>query len=254
MRTIDLNSDMGEYESQDFLDREARVMPLITSVNIACGVHAGNHELMRRTARLAAQHGAAIGAHPGFPHAGDFGRHERQASPQEVESLVSAQLKTLADVLASDQLTLSHVKLHGALYNLAARDRVIADAVTQAVTSFDQQLLLFAPAGSVLVEHGRTAGLPVAQEAFADRAYRSDGTLVPRSESGALLETEHQIRRQLYDILNGFVTSVDGIQVPLQVDSLCVHLDTPHAAEFVYLIRDRIRSTGISIVKPHATL
>jgi len=254
MRTIDLNSDMGEYESQDFLDLEARLMPLITSVNIACGAHAGHPDLMHRTARLAAQHGVAIGAHPGFPHDGDFGRHERQASPQEVESLVSAQLKTLTEVLASDHLTLAHVKLHGALYNLAAKDRAIADAVSRAVASFDHNLLLFALAGSVLVESGKAAGLTIVQEAFADRAYCTDGTLVPRSVPGALLETEQQIRRQLHDILNGFVTSVDGLQVPLQVDSLCVHLDTPHAAEFVYLIRDRIRSTGISIVKPHATL
>ncbi|MDH4080589.1 MAG: LamB/YcsF family protein [Nitrospira sp.] len=253
MRTIDLNSDMGEYGAPDFLAREVQFMPLITSVNIACGAHAGNPELMRRTARLAAQHGIAIGAHPGFPHAGDFGRQDRQTSPEEIESLVSAQLKTLSEVLASDHLVLSHVKLHGALYNLAAQDRMIADAVTRAVASLDRQLLLFALAGSVLVDRGKAAGLTTVQEAFADRAYGSDGTLVPRSVPGALLETEQQVRRQLHDILNGFVTSADGLQVPLQVDSLCVHLDTPHAVEFVYLIREEIRSTGIGIVKPQVT-
>ena len=253
MRTIDLNSDMGEYGAPDFLVREVQLMPLITSVNIACGAHAGNPELMRRTARLAAQHGIAIGAHPGFPHAGDFGRQDRQTSPEEIESLVSAQLKTLSEVLTSDHLVLRHVKLHGALYNLAAQDRMIADAVTRAVASFDRQLLLFALAGSVLVDRGKAAGLTIVQEAFADRAYGSDGTLVPRSVPGALLETEQQVRRQLDDILNGFVTSADGLQVPLQVDSLCVHLDTPHAIKFVHLIQKKIRSTGIGIAKPHAT-
>lgn len=250
MRTIDLNSDMGEYESQDFLDREARLMPLITSVNIACGAHAGNPELMRRTARLAAQHGAAIGAHPGFPHAGDFGRQDHRTSPEEVESLLSAQLKTLAQVLASDQLTLSHVKLHGALYNLAARDRVIADAVTRAVISFDPRLLLFAPAGSVLADSGRTAGLPIVQEAFADRAYRSDGTLVPRSESGAVLHTEPHVCRRLHDLLNGFVTSIDGHRVALQPDSLCIHTDTPHAVEFAHRVRAELGSAGVGIARP----
>lgn len=252
MRTIDVNSDMGEYESQDFLGREALLMPLITSVNIACGVHAGNPDLMRRTARLAAQHGTAIGAHPGFPHAGDFGRHDRRTSPEEVESLVSIQLKTLTDVLASDHLTLSHVKLHGALYNLAAKERAIADAVTRAVASFDQQLFLFALAESALVDSGRAAGLSMVQEAFADRAYRSDGTLVPRSESGALLQTEHHVRRQLHEILNGYVTSIDGQQVALQSDSLCVHIDTPHAVEFVRLVRTEIESADARIARPRA--
>lgn len=252
MTTIDLNSDMGEYESQDFLEREALLMPLITSVNIACGVHAGNPDLMRRTARLAAQHGTAIGAHPGFPHAGDFGRHDRRISPEEVESLVSTQLKTLTEVLASDHLTLSHVKLHGALYHLAAKDRVIADAVTRAVASFDQQLLLFALAGSALVDSGRTASLSIVQEAFTDRAYRFDGTLVPRSESGALLRTERHVRRQLREILNGYVTSIDGQQVALQSDSLCVHIDTPHAVEFVRLVRAEIESAGVGIARLRA--
>lgn len=252
MRTIDLNSDMGEYGTPEMLAYEAQLMPLITSVNIACGAHAGNPELMRRTARLAAQHGIAIGAHPGFPHAGDFGRHERQVSPEEVVSLVSTQLQSLSEVLALDHLGLSHVKLHGALYNLAAKDRAIADAVSRAVASFDQRLVLFALAGSALVESGRTAGLPVVQEAFADRAYRSDGTLVPRSEPGALLQSEHPVRRQLREILNGYVMSIDRQRVALQSDSLCIHIDSPHAAEFFHLVRGEIESAGMAIARPQA--
>lgn len=253
MRTIDLNSDMGEYDSQEILNREAQLIPLITSVNIACGAHAGNPDLMRRTARLAAQQGIAIGAHPGFPDSNDFGRQDRQTSPKELESFVSVQLTTLAHVLASDHLTLTHVKPHGALYHLAARDRAAAEAVSRAVAAFDRRLFLFAPAGSALVTIARSAGLMVAQEVFADRAYRSDGTLVPRSESGALLKTKQQVRRQLREILNGYVTSTDGQQVPLHADSLCIHIDTPHAVEFVLLIRSEIESAGVGITRAQGT-
>ncbi|OQW31005.1 MAG: hypothetical protein A4E19_20795 [Nitrospira sp. SG-bin1] len=251
MTTIDLNSDMGEYESPESLAREAHLMPLITSVNIACGGHAGNPHFMRRTARLAAQYGTAIGAHPGFPDAQDFGRRDRHASQEEVELLVTTQLNTLAEVLASDHLTLGHVKLHGALYNLAARDRTAADAVARAVASFDRRLLLFALAGSVLVESGKSAGLTVVQEAFADRAFRSDGTLVPRSQPGALLNNEEQVRRQLREILSGSVTSIDGRRISLQAESLCVHADTPHAIEFVQLVRQEIESAGFRVANVH---
>ncbi|HEU5409200.1 MAG TPA: 5-oxoprolinase subunit PxpA [Nitrospira sp.] len=247
MTTIDLNSDMAEYEGEEFPALEAKLMPLITSVNIACGVHAGNPTLMRRTATLAARCGTAIGAHPGFPDVDGFGRLDRQASPLEIESLVTTQLKTLAEVLALDHLTLTHVKLHGALYNLAARDQTVADAVARAVASFNRHLLLFALAGSVLVESGKNAGLTVVQEAFADRAYKSDGSLVPRSQPGALLRTERQVRRQLRVILSGYVMSIEGQRVALHADSLCIHADTPQAVEFVRLVRNEIESAGIGI-------
>ena len=253
MATIDLNSDMGEYEDPERLAREVHLMPLITSVNIACGAHAGNPELMRRTARLASQHNVAIGAHPGFPDTEDFGRRDRQITAEEVESLLSTQLKTLAGVLASEQLTFTHVKLHGALYNLAARDHSVAEAVARAITSFDSHLLLFALAGSELVKSGNRAGLTVIQEAFADRAYRSDGTLVPRTQPGALLGTPQQVRQQLRTILKGSVTSVDGSSVPIRAETLCVHLDSPHAIAFLRLVRQEIESAGIHIAKPLST-
>lgn len=253
MTTIDLNSDVGEYDTPELLAREAKLMPLITSANVACGVHAGNPELMRRTAMLASQYNVAIGAHPGFPDTQDFGRRDRQTSAEEVESLVSTQLKHFADVLASERLTFTHVKLHGALYNLAAKDPSVADAVARAITSFHPRLVLFALAGSELVKSGRTAGLTVIQETFADRAYRSDGTLVPRSQPHALLRTENQVRRQLREILNGYVTSIDGQRVLILADSLCVHIDTPQAVEFLQLIRQEIESVGVHIAKPLQT-
>lgn len=253
MTTIDLNSDMGEYDTPELLAREAEIMPLITSANIACGAHAGHPDLMRRTARLAARYNVAIGAHPGFPDTVDFGRRDRQISAEEVVSLVSAQLDTLADVLASEQLTLAHVKLHGAFYNLAAKDHRVAEAVARAITSFDPRLVLFALAGSALAKSGKTAGLTVIQEAFADRAYQPDGTLVPRSQPNALLQTELQVRRQLREILNGSITSIDARRIPIQADTLCVHMDSPQAIEFLQLIRQEIQSAGVHIAKPFPT-
>lgn len=253
MTTIDLNSDMGEYDTPELLAREAELMPLITSANIACGVHAGNPDLMRRTATLASQHSVAIGAHPGFPDAQDFGRRDRPTTGEEVESLVSTQLKHFADVLASEQLTFTHVKLHGALYNLAARDHSVADAVARAIASFNPHLLLFALAGSELAKTGRTAGLTVIGEAFADRAYRSDGTLVPRTQPGAMIESPQHVRQQLRAILKGYVTSIDGQRVPLQADSLCVHMDSPQAVEFLQLIRQELDSADVRITKPLQT-
>ena len=253
MTTLDLNSDVGEYDTPELLAREAKLMPLITSANVACGVHAGNPELMRRTATLASQYNVAIGAHPGFPDIQDFGRRDRQTSAEEVEALVSTQLKHFADVLASERLTFTHVKLHGALYNLAARDHSVADAVARAITSFDPRLILFALTGSELVKSGKTAGLTLVQEAFADRAYRSDGTLVPRTQPGAMIESPQHVRQQLRAILKGYVTSIDGQRVPLRADSLCVHMDSPQAVEFLQLIRQELDSADVRITKPLQT-
>lgn len=250
MVTIDLNSDMGEYENQESLAREAQLMPLITSVNIACGVHAGNPDLMRRTARLAMKQGVAIGAHPGFPSAGDFGRKDRRASPDQITALVTMQLRRLAEVLTLDHLALKHVKPHGALYHLVATEQASADALTKAVAAFNPRLLLFAPSGSVLVRSARQAGLPVVQEVFADRAYRPDGTLVSRGEPGALLQTDEQVRSRLRGIVKGYVIAIDGRNIPLHADSLCIHVDTPRSLEFALLVRDELMLAGIRTAKP----
>jgi 5-oxoprolinase (ATP-hydrolysing) subunit A len=249
MISIDLNSDMGEFDSPDFLALEAELMPLITSANIACGFHAGNQDLMRRTARLASQCGTAIGAHPGFRDTETFGRNDRRVSSEEIETLVAYQIGALAGVLALDRLTLSHVKPHGALYNMAAGDRTVAEAVVRAVAAIDHTLLVFALAGSELVQAAETAGLTVVREAFADRAYRSDGSLVPRSQTGALLQTEQEVRDRVHHLLMGFVTSIDGSKIPVQADSLCIHVDTPKAMHFARTIRNAIESTGVHISK-----
>ncbi len=250
MTRIDLNSDMGEWDEPERLAIEAEMMPLITSVNIACGGHAGTADLMRRTAQQATRFGVAIGAHPGFPDRDHFGRTEQNLSSQEIEDLVANQIRTLATVLAQDKLTLTHVKPHGALYNMAAKDATIARAIVRAVQAVDRRLLLYALAGSQLTKAGQAAGLAVVHEAFVDRAYHADGSLVPRSQEGAVLQNEPDVRRQLHRLMTGSVLSLDGSSVPIQVDSLCLHADTVNAVSLTRMIRQEIQSAGIRIAAP----
>jgi UPF0271 protein len=250
MTRIDLNSDMGEYSSPEAIAIEDEMMPLITSVNIACGGHAGSPDLMRRTAQRAIQHGVAIGAHPGFRDPEHFGRSEQTLTSKQIESLVASQIHTLASVLAEDRLTLTHVKPHGALYNLAGRDPVTAQAIVRAVQAIDRRFLLYAPANSELAKAGQAVGLAVVHEAFVDRAYRADCSLVPRSERGAVLETEADVRRQLHRLMTGSVVTVGGSSVQIHADSLCLHADTPQAVTLARIIRQEIQSAGIRIAAP----
>ena len=247
MTRIDLNSDMGERDTPEGLAIDADMMPLITSVNIACGGHAGTPDLMRRTAQLAAQYGLAIGAHPGFRDPEHFGRTEWSVSSHEIEVLVVSQIETLADVLAQECLALTHVKPHGALYNMAGKDSAVAQAIVNAVQAVDRTFLLYALAGSELAQAAQAAGLTVVQEAFADRAYRADGSLVARSERGAVFQTEEDVRRQLRQLMKGYVTGLDGSSVPIQADSLCLHADTPHAVPLARMIRHELESAGIRV-------
>jgi UPF0271 protein len=250
MTHIDLNSDMGERDTLEGLATEAEMMPFITSVNIACGGHAGTADLMRRTAQLAAEHGVAIGAHPGLRDPEQFGRRERNLAPYDCENLVTDQIETLVEVLGSSCFTLTHVKPHGALYNMAANDPDIAQAVVRAVQDVDRTLFLYALAGSVLANAAQAAGLHVVHEAFADRAYKANGTLVPRSEKGALLQTEEDVRHQLRQLMIGAVASVDGPTVPIRADSICLHCDTPHTLAWARMIRHELSSAGIRIAAP----
>jgi 5-oxoprolinase (ATP-hydrolysing) subunit A len=247
MTRIDLNSDMGERDTPDGLATDADMMPLVTSVNIACGGHAGTPALMRRTAHLAVQQGVAIGAHPGFHDPEHFGRVEHRLSPDDIESLVVDQVAALADVLSHERLTLSHVKPHGALYNMAGHDPDIAHAIVNAIQAINPTLLLYALAGSVLAQAAQAAGLTVVQEAFADRAYRGDGSLVPRSEPGAMLHTEAQVRRQLRQLMKGSVMTLDGTAMLVRADSLCLHADTPQAVRLARIIRQDLQSSGIRL-------
>ena len=245
-RTVDLNADVGEGEGDD-----AALMPFLSSASIACGYHAGNAAVMRNAVEFARRHNVAIGAHPGFKDRKGFGRRELQLSTTELHELVVRQLELLAEVAAEKRIRLRHAKPHGALYNMAARDSSIAGAVAGAVASFDASLVLFGLAGSRLIEAGRQAGLRTASEVFADRAYRGDGSLVPRTEAGAVLSDPAVVVQRGVDMVRDrAVTAVDGTRVTLEVDTICVHGDTPGSIALARSLRDALGAAGFTIAAP----
>jgi UPF0271 protein len=237
---IDINCDLGEAAGND----EA-IMPYITSANIACGFHAGDASVMQATVRLAKQYGVNIGAHPGWHDLQDFGRREMNISTEEAEALVLYQIGALAGIAKAEGGALTHVKPHGALYNQAAKDRKLADAIARAVKSFSVDLILVGLAGSGLCAAGVEAGIKVAGEGFPDRAYNPDGTLMSRSKQGALIESPEEVA------LNALKLIKDGISFGGQkagVDTLCLHGDNIHAAENAKLLREVLTKNGIEVV------
>lgn len=248
MLRIDLNCDVGESADAGRLAAEEEIMRSVTSANIACGAHAGDPAVMRRTVQLARAHRVAVGAHPGFPDADGLGRRERHATVTEVESLIAYQVGALAGIAALEGVTLVHVKPHGALYNMAARDRALAEAIARAVAAVDRRLVLFGLAGSRLIEAGQALGLTVAEEVFADRVYQADGTLVPRDRPGAVIQDEREVVvRALRMVREGVVISSDGATVRLRVDTLCLHGDTPNAARLAKRLRQELEGAGIRV-------
>jgi 5-oxoprolinase (ATP-hydrolysing) subunit A len=245
---IDLNCDMGESFGRWQLGEDAAVMPHITSANIACGAHAGDPAVMRATFALALQHGVSCGAHPGFADLAGFGRREIPVGPVEAGDLVLWQVGALAAIAKSAGVALSHVKAHGALYNMAARDRRLADAVAAAVASFDRSLVLFGLAGSGMLDAGRSAGLSVAAEGFADRSYEPDGTLTPRSVAGAVVEdVQEVVDRAVLMARDGRVRTRTGTEIPLRIDTICIHGDTPGAATLAAALRQGLDRAGITV-------
>ncbi len=240
---IDLNCDLGEGAGQDEL-----LMPLITSANIACGGHAGDESIMTRTVRNAIKQGVAIGAHPGYEDREHFGRRELMLSAGEISGLVKRQITVLQRITAAEGGVLAHVKPHGALYNQAARDPVIADAIARAVAGCCENTLLYALAGSELVAAGQRLGLDVAQEVFADRLYQSDGSLVPRSRPGALVEGEDLMIQQALDmVMRGRVRTVTGCEITVCADTLCLHGDGQHAVRFAHALRRALLAAGVTV-------
>jgi UPF0271 protein len=252
---IDLNADVGEGRSAAVGEAstpgsrgDAALMPSITSANVACGFHAGDPGVMRATVALAREHGVAVGAHPGFPDLEGFGRRELQLSPRDVEDFVVYQVGALAAIAAAQGVRLQHVKPHGALFNMAVRDAALADAIARAAAVIDRALMLFGLPGSELVAAGERAGLRTAREGFADRAYQPDGTLVPRSQAGAVIhDPEIVVDRAVRMVREGTVEAIDGSRVPVTIDTLCVHGDTPGAAELAAKIRRALIDAGIAI-------
>jgi UPF0271 protein len=248
MRSIDLNCDMGESFGAYSIGADAAVMPSISSANVACGYHGGDPGVMRKTVRLARDAGVSVGAHPGFPDRAGFGRRDMTLSPAEVEDMVLYQVGALAAIARSEGVELRHVKAHGALYNMAARDRALADAIARATRAFERGLVLFGLPGSELLRAGRDAGLAVASEGFADRAYEPDGSLTPRSRTGAVIHDAAQVvARAVRMVTEGRVVATDGSEMALRVDTLCVHGDTPGADELTRVLRAGLERAGIVI-------
>ena len=244
--SIDINCDMGESFGPWKMGADGEVMPNITSANVACGAHAGDPRVMRRTVRAAKTHGVSVGAHPGYADLQGFGRREMQVDPAEIEDMLLAQIGALAAIARAEGVPLRHVKAHGALYNQAARDRRLADAIAAAIKAFDPSLIMFGLPKSAMVDAGVAAGLRVAGEGFADRAYEPDGSLTPRSRPGAVIhDPAVVVERAVRMIRDGVVLTPAGREIPLKIDTLCVHGDTPGAAELVKRIRAGLDAAGI---------
>lgn len=245
---VDLNCDAGEAFGPWRMGDDEALIPLMTSVNIACGAHAGDPLVMRRTLALAAQAEVAVGAHPGYPDLQGFGRRKLPLSPDEVEQWLLAQIGALAGVARAVGVRLQHVKPHGALYNTAADDPPLAEAIARAVRAYDPALVLVARAGSAQVVAGRAAGLRVAEEAFADRGYDAQGRLLARGTPGALLADATQAgERALALVREGGVRLDNGAWLPLRADTLCVHSDTPGAAAIAQAVRAHLLAAGVQL-------
>jgi UPF0271 protein len=245
---IDLNADVGESFGAYSLGADEGLMRSITSASIAAGFHAGDPSVMRRTINLAKSHGVAIGAHPGFPDLAGFGRRELQVSPAEAEDFVLYQIAAVAGVAAAEGVKLQHVKPHGALFNMAVRDAALATAIAKAAAAFDRSLILFGLPGSEIIRAGRAAGLRVAAEIFADRAYQADGSLTPRSRPGSVIHDAAAVAsRAVRMVTERVVDSVDGTTVPLDADTICVHGDTPGAEQLAAGLRAALVAAGVTV-------
>jgi UPF0271 protein len=243
MQTIDLNCDLGEGAGND-----AALIPLITSANVACGGHAGDAVTMHETVMLALQSGVAIGAHPGFADRENFGRRELAMTSAEVRQLIVTQLGALREIARSLGAKVRHVKPHGALYNLAARDPHLAEAIASAVSAVDAELILFGLAGSELIRAGQAHGLRVANEVFADRTYQPDGSLTPRVHPEAVIEDEAAAIAQVLQIVRtGTVIAVDGQVVGLQAETVCLHGDGVNSVAFATGLKTALQAAGIRV-------
>lgn len=250
LRSIDLNCDLGEATTPEQLAVETRLMAHVTSVNIACGAHAGDATVMRRTVRLARQHDLAIGAHPGLPDRETHGRRERPLSDEMVRELILSQVGELMAICRAEGVRLTHVKPHGALYNMAARDRDVADAIAAALTQIDQKLILIGQVGSELLAAGRIRGLAIAAEGFADRAYQADGRLVPRDQEGAVIHDESTVVSRAHALIHdGTITAIDGTLLHLSIDTLCLHGDTPGALRLAHALRTMCDDERIGVMR-----
>ncbi len=243
--SVDLNCDLGESFGHYRLGQDADMMSLVTSINIACGLHAGDPDVMAETVAQGVAEGVSLGAHPGYPDLQGFGRRQMVFTPEEIENLILYQLGALSAFSKRFDQKLSHVKPHGALYNFATKDQPTAMAIARAVLAFDQDLILVGLAGSLMVEVGEALGLRVANEGFPDRAYQADGSLMPRSMPGAVLTDPLDVAdNALRLVKEGIVTKGQTIKI----DTLCLHGDHPRAVQNAKAVRQALEVAGIRIV------
>jgi len=244
--SVDLNADLGEGAAS-----ESELLRLVSSANIACGFHAGDPASITRSIRAAHQAGVAIGAHPSLADRENFGRRELPVASEEVFALVTYQVGAFRAIANSLGAKPRHVKPHGALYNMAARDPSLAGAVVRAIAAVDRSLLLFAPGGSALARAGEELGLRVAREVFADRNYLPDASLVPRTRPDALLHDVAEAGvRVLRMLREGVVRAVDGRDLPIAADTICVHGDTPESVAFARQLRESLAAAGVAVAAP----
>jgi len=238
-----LGESFGTYQ----LGFDEQLMPYISSANVACGFHAGDPMWMRRTVNLAEQAGVAVGAHPSLPDLIGFGRREMKVTPEEVKNYVIYQIGALQAFTKTKRL--QHVKPHGALYNMGVADETITRAIAEGVREVDDKLILVGLAGSVWIEVGQQVGLRVASEVFADRALNPDGTLVPRSQPGAVIkDPEEVIAKSLRMVVEGKAIAINGKEIPIRADTICLHSDTPGAVELARKLRERMEAAGVEVV------
>jgi len=245
MKNIDINSDLGESFGAYTLGNDAEVLRYVTSANIACGFHASDPLTMQKAVRLAKEAGVQIGAHPGYPDLVDFGRREMKVSPAELKAMVIYQTGALQAVCRAEGTKLHHVKPHGAMYNMAAKDEALADAIAEAVAAVDGSLVLVGLSGSCFKAAAEKHGLVFAAEVFADRAYEDDGSLVSRTKPGAMIEDEElAIRRMLCLVREGTIESRNGREIRLEADTICVHGDSPKAVLFAKRLKEALAAAA----------
>ena len=248
MYFVDLNSDLGESFGNYTLGMDEEILKYVSSANVACGWHAGDPMVMEKTIALAKEYGTAVGAHPGFPDLMGFGRRNMAVTPEEAKAYIKYQLGALWAFTESYGLKIQHVKPHGAIYNMAAVDEKLAIAMCEAVYEVDKDIIFMGLAGSKMITAAEKVGLQAASEVFADRAYNDDGTLVSRKLPGSMIKDKDlAIKRVVRMIKEGKVETINGNDIDIKADSVCVHGDNPKALEFVKNIRETLISEGITI-------
>ncbi len=248
MVSVDLNCDMGESFGAWTMGSDAELMDYVSSINIACGYHAGDASVIRKTIETAIAKNVAVGAHPSFPDLQGFGRREMKMSPEEVFDIVLYQVAALKGMCEAFGGKIHHVKPHGALYNQAARDKNLAEAIAKAVKAIDENLVFYGLANSFLISEAEKIGLKTASEVFADRTYQADGTLTPRAQPNALIESVDKSCEQVLEMITAQkVTATNGEKISIKADTVCIHGDGAHALEFARAINHKLDEKGVRI-------